>query len=167
VIRKESFSLNICFLVLSRPADTFSALVSSILSHHQANLKLCGSVYELIAALYEIDSNQPAVLIARPLMLAKPHLATTLNQYPKLRLIGWLGNDDNLSAPTVSVLNGYEMISVSSADQLRHVVAALESTLVRQPALNNPETHHQNSKIEPADYRLSGEELNALLGAEK
>ena len=167
MIRNEPSNSDIYFLVLSRPADTLSALVSSVLSHRQANLKLCSSVYDLIAALYEISPEQPAILIARPLMLAKPHLTMALHQYTKLRLIGWLGNDDKLSAPTISVLNGYEMITVSSPNQLGSVVAAIQNAVVRQLVRTNLEAPKQESKIEPANYHLSNEELDALLGAGK
>ena len=167
MIRNEPSNSEIYFLVLSRPADTLSALVSSILSHHQASPKLCGSVYDLITALHEISHEQPAILIARPSMLAKPLLATALQQYPKLRLIGWLGNDDKLSDPTISVVTGYEMIAVSCPDQLRSVITTLRNALVRQQVYNDLETSKQISKIEPTDYRLSNEELDALLGAEE
>ena len=167
MIRNESSNSDIYFLVLSRPADTLSALVSSILSHHQADLKRCGSVFDLIATLYEIGPEQPAILIARPSMLAKPHLATALHQYPKLRLIGWLGNDDKLSDPTIPVVTGYEMITVSGPDQLDSVITTLRNALIRRQVRNDLETPKQDSKIEPTNYHLSDEELDALLGAKK
>ena len=167
MIHNEPSNSDIYFLVLSRPVDTLSALVSSILSHHQADLKLCGSAYDLVTILYEISPEQPAILIARPSMLAMPHLATTLHQYPKLRLISWLGNNEKLSDPVISVITGYDMVTVSGPDQLRSVIATLRNALVRQQVHNDPENPKQDSKIEPENYRLSDEELDALLGAEK
>ena len=167
MIRNEPSNSDIYFLVLSRPADTLSALVSSIVSHHQASPKLCGSVYDLITALHEISPEKPAILIARPSMLAKPHLAAALHQYPKLRMIGWLGNDDKPSDPAISVVTAYEMIAASCPDQLRNVIATLRNALVSQQVRNDLETAKQVSKIEPANYHLSNEELDALLGAGK
>ena len=109
----ESSNSDVCFLTLARPADTLTALVSSIVPRHRADITQCRSVYDLIAALQEIPQEQSAILITRPSMLAQPHLITALHQYPNLRLIGWLGADEKLSDPAVSSLSGQGMVMVS------------------------------------------------------
>ena len=163
---EKSSNSDICFLVLSRPADTLSALVSSILPN-SCNLKSCQSIYHLITALQEIEIDRPSVLIARAVMLTCPDLVTTLEQYRQLQIIGWMGNHEKLSEPVFSAVIGCGVTMVSNIEQLCRIITTYQKTIACQPALNTIEVSKQDSKIEPADYRLSNEELDALLGAER
>lgn len=166
MVLDKSFNSDSFFLVLARPADMLSALVSSMLARHRTALVSCGSVYDLIAALPKIQPPRLVILITRPSMLAKPNLIPALHQFPNLRLIGWLGDSEKLSDVTVSALSEHGMVMVSSPRQLRSVIAALHNALVCEPESRNLEIPKLNSKIEPTDYRLSDEELDALLGAD-
>lgn len=159
---------DICFLTLARPADTLTALVSSIVPKYHINLTQCRSAYDLITALQDIPQEQPAILIARPLMLTQPHLMTALRQYHNLQLFGWLGTNEKLSDPAASALSAQAVVMVSGTEQLRGIITGLRTGLVRQPVFCKPDMPSQSdSKLEPAGYRLSSEELDALLGAGK
>lgn len=116
-------------------------------------------------ALQEIGTEQPVIVITRPAMLAKPHLTATLRRYPNLRLIGWLGSEEKISDPAVSTVAASGMVSVSGPDQLCEVIGAICNTLPRERAGDVPEIPKPDARLEPADYRLSSEEINALLGA--
>ena len=98
-------------------------------------------------------------------MLAKPNISAVLRQYPNLRLIGWLGSEEKLSDPAVSSLAASGMVTTGNPDQLVGVIRAF-CNIFRQPgACNDAEIAKPDAAIDPADYRLCDEELDALLGA--
>ncbi|MBL7214769.1 MAG: hypothetical protein ISS71_03715 [Phycisphaerae bacterium] len=162
---KKTSNSDVCFLVFARPADMLSVLARQVIPHQHPDTVFCNSVYDIFAALPGVAPDRPVILITRPSMLAKPHLTTALHQYPNLRLIGWLGPDEHLVDSPVPTLNGQAMVTVSTRDQLACVITAIRNAFREHALPDDLQAPEQDSKIEPADYRLSSEELDALLGA--
>ena len=164
---KKTSDPDVFFLVLARQADSLCALTCRVIPHRLAPASFCSSVYDAIAALHTLGPDRPVILITRPSMLAVPHLSAVLQRYPNLRLIGWIGPDENLVQPTAPALSALPIVTVGTREQLAGVITAIDTTFLGEQILNDPQPPRQDPKIAPADYRLSNEELNALLGVGK
>jgi hypothetical protein len=160
VYHKQTSKPDVSFLVLARPADILLAVSREVLGLHNAPFECLSSVYDLFSALHAI-ADKPAVLITRPSTLDVPHLADALGRYPNLQVIGWVGAEQRVGeGPLVRA-----MVPVSSREQLGRAVADLCERLAESAleALKRP-ICAVSAKLDPADYRLSPDELNALLG---
>ena len=165
MINTKTSNIDVCFLVLARPADMLSRLAQQVLP---AGAEVCFSacVYDAVASLLGLGPHMPVVLITRPAMLAKPHLPTILRQFPNLRTVGWLSPGESPD-PYITEHVGQAMVTVSTPEELANVIAALARSLSAAPTpVNAPAGgHERQTALEPAHYRLSDEELEALLGA--
>ena len=157
MIQNKNINSDIFFLVLARPADGLFALVRELLAPRK--ISVCESVYDFMATLLMKDLNVPVLLIARPAMLAKPYLSDALRKFPNLRIIGWLGSYEQ-SGRGVRIRNLPIMVTVGTPGELSQVTAAMIQVLGSQSSRPTPD-----NTLNPAEYRLSGDELNALLGA--
>ncbi len=152
-------------ITLARPADVLCTQVRLIAIQDHCKCLLCSSVYEVILHLRQIPPEHPGILITRPAMLAKPHLCSALQQYPNLRLIGWLNPDEAANDSAFGAIGSYGIVMVSNTKQLHSVIAALRKTWGRDQVHNDPDDAKQNAGITTDEYTLSDDELNALLGA--
>lgn len=162
VINKKTANSDVCFLILARPADVLCAVSREVIGNRDGIAMYCTSVYDAIAALHTAASDEkPVILITRPAMLAGAPLAMTLRQYPALRLIGWLGPDERPLDVTDPA-----MMTVGTRDQLARAISAICTTLAAvQPSPPVYQVQPKpDAKIKPENYRLSHEEINALLG---
>lgn len=157
---------DICFWVLARPADTLSALARQVLPPG-SNISFFNSIFDVIEALLSLGTHAPVVLITRPATLARPHLPTILQQFPNLRILGWLCSGETAD-PFMTARTAQPMITVSGHEQLRSVIAALVDSLSASLLTHNApaDAHTHASALDPAHFRLSDEELDALLGAD-
>lgn len=160
VINKKTANSDVCFLILARPADVLCAVSREVIGGQDGTAMYYTSVYDALAALQTAASDQRAViLITRPSMLAGVPLTMTLRQYPTLRLIGWLGPNErpvDVAEPT--------MMTVGNRDQLRRAILAIRTTLTAEQSSPICVTPKPVAKIVPENYRLSHEEIDALLG---
>lgn len=174
MIHKQNANSDIGFWVLARPADRLSATAREVIAQfYHTEPTHCESVYELFARLGAIGPDNLAILITRPTMLAKQHLAAALQGRPNLRLIGWLEPDENSDGRDAAARSAPPMVTVSNRKQLAAVIGAMGGTLTdmptppgqpQQPPAEPTKTPETTKKLDPADYRLSSDELDALLG---
>lgn len=161
IYHKQTTKPDVSFLVLARPADILSAVCREVFGHQDAPFECCSSVYDLFLALQTASTDKPAILITRPSSLDVPHLVDALGRYPNLQLIGWVDPEQRVGDEPL--LRG--MVPVSSREQLARAVAELCVRLAELAleTLKSP-ISVPAAKLDPDDYRLSHEELNALLG---
>lgn len=154
-------------LLLARPADSLCTIIQSwAMAHHWGDLVLCHSVYDINTRLGDIAPQQPVILITRPAMLNKPFLTSVLQKRPDLRLIGWTGTEQTTSEQFASTIPDTPIVTVNSAGQLKNIIRAFQTTPVREQADHDRQPDAiTDARIEPKNYRLSDDEINALLGA--
>lgn len=160
VYHKQTSNLDVRFLVLARPADILSVVSRELIGQQDAFTVFCGDVYELIAALQTVGAENPVILITRPSMLNRPHLTDVLRQHPTLRLIGWLGPDERLPAEVLE----QGMTPVSGREQLARAIVSICNSAEAAQTSRCSRNVRSKVKIDPADYQLSHDEVNALLG---
>lgn len=160
IYHKQTTKPDVGFLVLARPADILTAVSREVLGTQNALFECFSSVYDLFAALQSLGTDKPVILICRPSSLDVPHLVDALGRYPNLYVIGWMGAEQRVGEP---VMRG--MVPVSNPEQLARAVADLCGRLAESAleALKRP-ISVSAAKLDPDDYRLSPDELNALLG---
>ena len=155
-----------CILTLARPADVLSAQVSSIATQNQCECLPCSSVYDVLVRLQQVTRGRQTILIARPAMLTKTHLASTLQHYPDLHLIGWLSPEEAFTDTAFGTISSQGMVMVSNTEQLRRVIAAFRNAWIRNQVHHDLEDPKLTArKISDDEYTLSNDELDALLGA--
>jgi hypothetical protein len=161
IYHKQKSNSDFRFLVLARPGDILSAVCRELIDQQDESLVFCGSVYTLIAALHTDGTEErPVILITRPSMLDRPHLADVLHRHPNLRLIGWLGPDERLSGKLLE----QAITPVCGREQLARAIASICVSAEASQASRSSGNVRSRAKIDPADYQLSHDEVNALLG---
>ncbi len=151
-------------LLLARQADSLCATIQSwAIACRWGDLSQCHSVYDLFARLDDIDPQQPIIILGRPEMLSGLLLSAIQHKHPALRLIHW---NSAIRTASETIAADQAVITVSNTDQLTSAINALESTFPCKPIQKTPlpEKTAEKRPFDPKDYRLSGEEINALLG---
>ncbi len=167
MIQNNRSNSDFCLWVLARPADMLSALARQVLPDG-AGTSFFSSIYDVVAALLSLGTHTPVVLLTRPAMLAKPHLPAILQQFPNLRLIGWLSPGETVH-PFIAGRTARPIITVSGPEELAHVIAALTESLAPAPEAEPTAVAGPGlaAALDPDQYRLSDDELDALLGADR
>lgn len=167
MIRKESSNSDVYLLVLGRPADPLCTLLSAFLSGKQYPFTVCSSVYQAIARIETVAGNQSVVLVARPAMLISPAAEFLSRRFPNLRMIGWLDSNENLSDITAVRVITSGMTLVNSCDQLHAIIqAGFTCRFQKCPAEPDGAKTGIGDKLDPMEYKLCDDEMNALLGVE-
>ena len=155
-------------LLLARPADSLCSIIQSwAIAHRWSDLVFCHSVYDIEIRLDDIAPQQMVILIARPAMLNKPFLSSVLQKRPALRLIGWTGPEQTVSQQLATISSHVSIVTISDTEQLTNVLGAFRTTLTHEPMDSRQgRDAATESQIDPNNYRLSNDEIDALLGAE-
>ncbi len=155
-------------LLLARPADSLCSIIQSwAMAHRWGDLVLCHSVYDIEIRLDDIPPQQTVFLIARPAMLNKSFLTSVLQKYPALRLIGWTGPNQTASSQLNAISSCVSIVTISNTGQLANIIEAFQITLKQEPIHSNQGCDvTAEPQIDPKNYRLSSDEIDALLGAE-
>lgn len=153
-------------LVLARVADSMQTLLNNFLNQNSYTYLYAAGFPEVILQLQNIPQDRPVILITRPAMLANSTGSELLGRFSNIRLIGWIGPHENPADKAYVSITGHGLIMVSSIDQLRRVIQALTASLHRKSEGTQTTTSSADqNRILHEDYRLTGDELNALLGA--
>lgn len=160
---KKSFNSDVFLLVLGRPADPLCTILSAYLSGQGIAFSVCSSVYQVLSCLKTHPVNQPVVLVARPPMLGSQAVLFLKERFSNLRIVGWLDPNESLSGAVMIPFAESGMTLVTHCDQLRHVIDTFHCTSSAAVSAPEPGT---DRKIEPLEYELCDDELNALLGVE-
>lgn len=150
-------------MLLARPADSLCSVIQSwAMAHHWGDLVLCHSIYDIDTRLDDIPSQQPVILIARPAMITVPFMASVLQDRPALRLVGWTSPQQ----PS-STMDDASILTVHHTDQLMSLIGTFQTIPVSEPTDAGQEPRvTTDTQLDPKNYRLTDDEIDALLGAD-
>ena len=156
----ENSNLDVRILVLARPADSVGVMLASALQQWQYAFSVYSTVYELIDAAKDIPEGQPAVLIVRPAMLG-PQAAVFIERFfPDLRIIAWVDFCETMSDRAIVQTMADGMMTASGLDQLQQIIH-------RRYKNSKPPVPDIPEELDRLAYKLSEDEVTALLGVEK
>jgi hypothetical protein len=157
----ENSNSDVRVLVLSRPADSVCAILTSALRQWGYVFSVHPTAYEVINAANGIPSGQRLILIARPAMLGSQAALFIERHFPNLQIIGWVDSGENVSDCAIAQTTANGMMTASHLDQLQQVINRLCKTL--NPSAFDTAIPKESDRLE---YELSDDEVNALLGVE-
>ena len=161
----DNLNSSIKLLALTRPADVLRPSLHPIQHLDDYDLALCSSLFELTEQLLSIGRDCPAVIIGRPAMLSCPSFLSLYKKLPRAQLIGWISESENPADKSFSMASEAGLIMVSNVKQLEQILVSLRQSLVRQTIRTAESERTSAHTISRDEYRLSNEELDALLGA--
>jgi len=165
-MRKESSNSDVYLLVLGRPADPLCTLLSVFLSRKQYAFSVCSSIYQVILELEAVSGSQNVILVTRPAMLLSQAAVFLSRRFPNVRMIGWLDSNENLSDLAAAQVMESGMTVVCSPDQLHSVARSLGPFGLQRASSSEARKEQVAEKLDPMEYKLCDDEMNALLGVE-
>jgi hypothetical protein len=166
-MHKESSNSDVYLLVLGRPADPFRVLLSAFLSRQHYRFSVCSSIYQVLVELESVSAGQQVVLMTRPAMLTPQATAFLARRFPTVRVIGWLDSNENLSTLAAVQALPHGMTMVRSCDQLYTRIQSLVSVRLQDfSAVPDTRRKEISDNLDPMEYELCDDEMNALLGVE-
>lgn len=164
---KESSNSDVYLLVLGRPADPLCTLLSAFLSRQQYLFSVCSSIYEVLSEIEAVSGSQKVMLVARPAMLIPQAAVFLARRFPNVQMMVWLDSNENLSDLAVVQAPGSGVTMVSSCDQLRSAIESFCTFRFQElSAVPDPKRTEISDNLDPKEYELCDDELNALLGVE-
>ncbi len=165
-MRSENSYSNIHVWVLVRPADSLFAVLPAFLREYRYAYSICPTLYHVLTRLGASGDCQPAALITRPAMLTAQAAAFLVRQYPRLRMFGWIERNECISDLALGPFADNAMIIVNRLSRLEGALAVFCKSLLDEQSRNTPQKQSLPSVgLNPAQYELSDEEVEALLGA--
>lgn len=167
-MNKESSNSDVYLLVLGRTADPLCALLSVFLSRQHYLFSVCSSVYQALGEIESVSASRQVILVTRPAMLMSEAAVFLSRRFPGLRIIGWLDSNENLStlAAVQGWVSGMTRV-VSSHDQLHGAIQSLGTVPFKEfPAVPDTKRTEIFDNLDPMEYKLCDDEMNALLGVE-
>ncbi|MHC5083538.1 MAG: hypothetical protein ACYTET_06330 [Planctomycetota bacterium] len=161
----EYSNTNVKLLVLTRPGDVLRTLLQSFAHLGEYDFTFCETLYDVTEQLHTLEADCTVFLIGRPAMLANPSFLALCKKRNRLRLVGWVSPGENPADKAFRLTAEAGLIMVSSLKQLEQVLEALRQTVARQMVRDTESKSSSAGMIRKQDYRLSNEELDALLGA--
>jgi hypothetical protein len=166
VIQKKISDQAPLLLVLARRADSLCSVIPSwAMAHSWGDLVLCHCTYDLLTRLADVQPGQASILIARPVMFTEAFITTALRICPSLRLIAWTTIEQTATDCKSFIDVNLPLATVSSTDELTNLINALEPASADQ--FESVTTTQAVAGFDPKDYKLSHDEISALLGSDQ
>ena len=166
-MQKQQTDFSPRLLVLARKADSVCSQIPAwAASRRWGDLALCHSAGDLLDRLADSPPHQPAILVTRPVMFTPDFIEAVGRLHPSLRLIAWVCPAQVAVSRLPLIPAGSPVIPVTGPDELTSVINALQACdpIKSESAAVRPEPSEDNC-FDPKQYRLSSDELDALLGA--
>ncbi|RKY09346.1 MAG: hypothetical protein DRP56_02735 [Planctomycetota bacterium] len=162
----ENINSIVQVLVLARPADSVCAILASVLRQWRYAFSVYSTVYEVVDGIKDAPAGKPLILIARPAMLGSQAAVFIEQNFPSLRIIGWLDSGEKVSdcAITQTAANG--MVMMSCPQQLQQFIHSFCKTIPQNPPVSNAAREDILEESDRLEYELSDDEVTALLGVE-
>lgn len=165
MIQKKNPDQTPLLIVLARKADSLCSVIPSwAMVHRWGDLVFCHCPYELLSRLSDLHPSQSPILIARPVMFAEDFITTALQRCPSLRLIAWKTIEQTATDRQSFISGTLPAATVSNTDELTNLINSLKPAAPTPP--KTTETAQPANHFDPKDYKLSDDEIGALLGAD-
>lgn len=165
-MNREDSNLNMLLLVLVRPSDSLHSLLSTFFPYQRYEFIVCTSIFEVFGHLAKRPDTQMTVLILRPAILTSEVGEKLLQHFERLKIIGLLDRNDQLSDLAFQDNFVTPMVMVHGVLQLQRAIEVLvanDSHILP----NHPEAEMSGAGFKDRlKYDLSDDEINALIGVQ-